>query len=229
MITNIWQAPAVPVSFGKNCKGMQATEGEIRGWSKWLALKSILLWSKASCLFSKWLGWLGVHKQISNRYVEPFMYTTIVVTATDWANFFALRAHKAAQPEFQEVAFEMLKALSKSSPKLLQPGEWHLPFADQYMPKGLSQSNLLKIVTARCARVSYLNFEGSIDHDKDYALHDELLEQGHVSPSEHAAQAAETSVRSGNFKGYIQYRKTLKNECRNEFDIGCLLAEREQS
>ena len=154
------------------------------------------------------------------------MYTTRVVTAIDWGNFFNLRAHKAAQPEFQELAFKMLEVLSKSSPKVLQPGEWHLPFADRYVPNGLGESELLKIVTARCARVSYVNFEGDIEFQKDYDLHDSLTVDGHVSPTEHAAQALDKPERSGNFIGFKQYRKTLKNECRTQLDIAGLLAQR---
>src|SRR5690606_32561224 len=33
----------------------------------------------------------GVTKQIVNRLLEPFMWHTVIVTATEWENFFALR------------------------------------------------------------------------------------------------------------------------------------------
>ena len=42
---------------------------------------------------------LGLHKQIVNRVLEPFTYIDVVVTATDYANWFALRLDKDAQPE----------------------------------------------------------------------------------------------------------------------------------
>jgi hypothetical protein len=33
----------------------------------------------------------GVTKQICNRYLEPFMWHTVLVTSTEWENFFKLR------------------------------------------------------------------------------------------------------------------------------------------
>jgi hypothetical protein len=130
---------------------------------------------------------LGIHKQIANRLLEPFAHMTTIVSATDWENFFALRAHPDAQPEFQALADLMLEVYVGSEPKGLRAGEWHLPFADKYVEDGLSQEQLVKITTARCARVSYLNFEGDISYEKDYKLHDDLLASGHMSPFEHAA------------------------------------------
>lgn len=35
---------------------------------------------------------LGVSKQLCNRLLEPFMWHTVIVTATEWENFFALRS-----------------------------------------------------------------------------------------------------------------------------------------
>jgi thymidylate synthase ThyX len=86
----------------------------------------------------------------------------------------------------------------------------------------------IKIATARCARVSYtvVGEEGKEpNYENDIKLHDNLLKAGHMSPFEHCAQAM-SRVRqdnkgelyfidaewSGNFKGFIQYRKTLPNE-----------------
>jgi thymidylate synthase ThyX len=139
---------------------------------------------------------------------------TTIVSATDWENFFALRAHPDAQPEFQALADLMLEKYVEARPRSLQAGEWHLPFADKYVEDGLSQEQLVKITSARCARVSYLNFEGDISYEKDYKLHDDLLASGHMSPFEHAAFALSKPERSGNFVGFCQYRKTLPFENR---------------
>lgn len=91
------------------------------------------------------------------------------------------------------------------------------------------------IATARCARVSYLNFEGKDDYEADIKLHDRLLESGHMSPFEHCAkvmsereyEAASVICLdheitellpnysigwSGNFRGFIQYRKMITGE-----------------
>ena len=90
----------------------------------------------------------GVHKQIVNRLLEPWMYVTSIVSATDWANFFKLRCHKDAQPEFMVLAFKMLEAYIKSEP---QKTDTHIPFGDQ-MHHGLSEDEKMLVACARCAR-----------------------------------------------------------------------------
>lgn len=89
---------------------------------------------------------------------------------------------------------------------------------------------MLKIATARCARLSYMTFDGEIDYEKDIKLHDQLLESNHMSPFEHCAKAMsndelllyrkiEPKVNDSdnlgwcnNFKGFIQYRYLVENE-----------------
>lgn len=228
MITSVIREPAMPVSWGQNGKGMQAGK-ELSGWRR-SAVVAIARGMRFQNAAGVWMmSKLGAHKQVSNRYLEPWAHMTTIVTATEFGNFFNLRAHKDAQPEFQELAFKMLAEHLKSLPRRLKFGDWHLPFADKYLEEGPSTAQLLKIVTARCARISYMNFEGDIDHEKDYELHDSLLRAGHVSPFEHAAMAADTDEFSGNFRGYIQYRKTLANENRSVFSASELLARRNAS
>jgi thymidylate synthase ThyX len=213
MIERVLNTPATPVSWGKNQKGMQAGENvdlntETLAVGHWYdALRNAVFYAEQ-------LVELGIHKQIANRILEPFAHMTTIVSATDWENFFALRAHPDAQPEFQALADLMLEKYVEARPRSLQAGEWHLPFADKYVEDGLSQEQLVKITSARCARVSYLNFEGDISYEKDYKLHDDLLASGHMSPFEHAAFALSKPERSGNFVGFCQYRKTLPFENR---------------
>ena len=79
-----------------------------------------------------------------------------------------------------------------------------------------------KTRTARCARVSYLNFEGKDDYLADVKLHDRLSKLGHWSPFEHCATAMSESYYasdlewSGNFKGFIQYRKRFEGENKSD-------------
>lgn len=98
----------------------------------------------------------------------------------------------------------------------------------------------LKVAIARCARVSYtvVGEEGKPDnYENDIKLYDRLLSSGHFSPFEHLGRAMDdieyrmNTVQqhtmyngdghsifskdegwSGNFKGFIQYRKMLLNE-----------------
>lgn len=213
MIARIEQEPAMPVYWGQNCRGMSASQA-IDDDLVPKAKVEWLLAMKDAVAHARNLAAMGVHKQVTNRVVEPYAHMTTVITSTEWSNFFALRVDKEAQPEFFVLAQLMLRAYLNSRPKALAAGSWHLPFADKYL-QDVTEGQALKIVTARCARVSYLNFEGDIDYEKDYALHDDLLAKGHMSPFEHAARAEDHINRSGNFLGFTQYRKQFDNECRH--------------
>ncbi len=106
------------------------------------------------------LDQLNVHKQIASRIVEPWNHITVLATATDYANFFSLRAHKDAQPEFIYLAELMLEAYNQSEPKLLKTGEWHLPFADKYID-GIRYMNCGDWVETGSVVVEY--YDGSFE------------------------------------------------------------------
>lgn len=94
---------------------------------------------------------------------------------------------------------------------------------------------MLKIATARCARLSFMTFDNEIDYKKDIELHDRLLASGHMSCFEHCARAMsneeysalykgrcdvytseeENKANQGwcnNFKGFIPYRYLIENK-----------------
>ena len=130
------------------------------------------------------------------------MWHTIICSATEWQNFFALRAHEAAEIHMQKIAYMMLDAYNANTPKDLDWEEWHIPFGDKFdnerinellrtdcdpiLPEHIRQTKI-KIATARCARVSYINFEGKDDYVKDVELHDGIIKAPHASPFEHCA------------------------------------------
>lgn len=211
MINNIRANIAAPIHWGAEQKGMQSG-GEIK--EKDFAIG---IWDAAcqdAIKHAVALQGLGVHKSICNRILEPFAHMTTLVTATEYVNFFNLRAHKDAMPEFQELAYQMLDLWVKGKPKEVKEGDWHLPFGDQYLSEGLSNDNLLKICTARAARTSYLTMEGEIAHEKDYELHDRLKDSKHWSPFDHPAQCINTmpGVTYGNYIGWMPYRKMFVDE-----------------
>lgn len=152
---------------------------------------------------------LETTKGITNRLLEPFMWHTVIVTATEWDNFFALRTDENAQLEIRTIAQWMKELYDKSEPTLLERGQWHLPFTDEQ--DGDDIEVLRKLSTGRCARVSYLTHDGKRSIEADIKMHDWLLGNGHMSPFEHAAQA-EGQARYGNFVGWKQYRKLIPNE-----------------
>lgn len=159
----------------------------------------------------------GYHKQIINRILEPFMHIKVVVSATEWDNFFHLRDHPDAEPHIAHLAREIKGAMKESDPVHLNPGDWHLPYVDEY--GDIDES--IKVSVARCARVSYLTHDGRrTTWDEDLALYNRLVgDPMHASPMEHQGQV-DSQVQGewmnknlhGNFVGFIQYRKTLPGE-----------------
>jgi len=188
------------------------------------------------------LAEIGIHKQHVNRLMEPFQTIQVLVTFTDIDNFFTLRDHKDAQPEIQELAKKIRKAYNESVPHFLKPGEWHIPFGDDintgYGYNDLEDETKLKVSVARCARISYVNVDGTIsDIDNDLRLFDQLITQRplHASPAEHQARVPfedeldhfncywtkklnngnpkwvyVRGIYHSNLQGWIQYRKYLE-------------------
>jgi thymidylate synthase ThyX len=237
-IQEVIDNPVIPLAFTKNQKGMQggeALDGEAHA-------KAVTAWlegrDRAVEVANK-LADLEVHKQYANRVLEPWAHITVVVTGTDWNNFFALRCHSAAQPEIHALADLMYGQYYLNKPAQLSEGDLHLPFineedveeawdlvrlTDDTNKRWLAYTDPSKAVTellikrsvARCARVSYKNHDGTnTTFEQDEQLYDRLLGSKpiHASPAEHQAMAVgDPSVRSGNLRGWVQYRKTLKDE-----------------
>jgi len=224
IIEQVTNNPAMPVRWGKNGKGMQdhgfftAAEAEERK-NLWISA------ARSAVDHANNLKNSGLHKQVVNRILEPYMWMTTLVTATEWENFFALRLHKDAQPEFQHLAYIMLKNYLNSTPVDFDWGGWHIPFGDQ-IEGNYDVNTRLKIAVARAARTSYLTISGEINIDKDIKLHDSLAESGHWSPFEHACVAVGHGA--GNFKGWKQYRHCFAEENR-KCDLNKLLNDYELS
>lgn len=161
---------------------------------------------------------LDVHKQWSNRPLEPYVYVKGLVSATEWENFFELRDHPDAQPEIQELARAMKAAMRESEPKLLKTGEWHMPYLDLADRLSLPLDHQRRISVARCARVSYMNQNGKRPTvEEDLALYDRLVGSRplHASPAEHVAQpiwGGFPNARSRNFRGWVQHRVSLEED-----------------
>ncbi len=194
--------PALPVAFPTEQKGMQGGDdlpgdGDHRARLSWLqAAESAAYWASE-------LGKIGVHKSIANRLLEPFLWHTVIVTATEWDNFWNLRCNPLAQPEMRAAAEAMRFAHESSVPKQLDYGQWHLPLVTGIdddvgwivgeEAKGLDVTEITKRVSAaRCARVSYLTHDGRRDIAADLTLFDRLANPGggspHSSPMEHVCR-----------------------------------------
>lgn len=203
LISIVEDSPFVPIAFTRNQRGMQG--GALEETADEEARRIWLEASRSMAGYAKQLSELQVHKQHANRLLEPFLYTTYLVTATEWDNFFLQRASEHAQPEFAELAYKMLAALNESEP--VRRTE-HIPFGDQ-MPEDLDNLPKYKVAVARCARVSYDNFDGTRNIERDLDLYERLSNDRHLSPLEHVAFAffEDPYKRSDNFVGWMSYRK----------------------
>ncbi len=155
-----------------------------------------------------------MHKQNPNRLLEPWVWHTVVITSTEWNNFYGLRTDAAAEPHIQIVANKMLEQHNASTPEELTYDEWHLPYVREEDKAEHPKETLLKMAVARCARVSYENQRDAGMVERDEKMYDRLTSNGHASPLEHPARpmtAEELSVSTfnGNFRGWWQHRSDL--------------------
>ncbi len=196
--------PFIPEAFGKNQKGMQANES-LDATAARHAEGAWRLAAENAIAIARRLEVLGVHKQLANRVLEPFAWVTVVVSATEWNNFFALRCHPDAQPEFQKIAGMMKADFLTSKPEKLKYADWHLPFTHEAERRTFS-FDWRKVSAGRCARVSYLTHDGHADPVADITLAERLISSTpkHASPFEHVARPSKS--RCGNFVGWHQFR-----------------------
>lgn len=229
LLRSVRYDPALPIHWGANQKGMQARK-ELDGW-RLAAVKAIWAYHRwLSITHVKILDKLGLHKQIANRLLEAHSHIRVLVTSTLFENFFNLRAHADAQPEFYNLAYMMLDAYNTSSPQLLKQGQWHLPYIFEedendafVLEEGMEKDYKLRLISAaRCARVSYTTFDHRYSSPgEDFKLGLRLINADplHASPMEHQATPDPQNVNShlwGNFHGWIQHRKMYINEATME-------------
>lgn len=303
MIESVRNNMFTPLAVQKAHKGMQGSdyfEGVELEQAKQLWIESAELALQQAEKMEKF----GITKQLINRILEPYQYYQVLVTATEYDGFFALRCpqysfgkntdnpklwksrkdaikdfpdwetrndffwssinNSQAEIHMQALAEAMYDAYNESTPKELKPEEWHIPFGDNIdittKSKIVSQENnrliekydnpmsfslptidlrdlieplKVKISTARCARLSYMTFDGKIDYEKDIELHDKLLISKHASPFEHCCRAMtdleyHTFIKgkieedesknnpdiygwSDNLRGFISYRHLIEN------------------
>lgn len=253
MIARVKSDPAMPMKWGKNQSGMQSYE-LLDDESAGSCERAILDHMMDAINLVEYLELRGLHKQFSNRYIEPWMTCVKIVTAVEWANFFHKRTHHAAHPNFNALALAVEEAYFDSKPKELKYGRWHLPYITEkdwsdaedlllYPKSNLFATDIMKAVSAaRCARVSYLNHDGTRPIlAKDYELFEKLRDSDpmHPSPLEHVCEPcnhmneinayndflskttdADLKVickQSGNLPGYHQFRKEFSRENVTEY------------
>lgn len=223
-IREVRENPFIPLKWTRNKKGMQGENNFTKEQEE--DFKDV--WkeaSKSAVAYADHLNYKSLHKQVVNRLLEPFLWHTVLVTATEWDNFFEQRCSPLAEPHMEMLAWKMKEVMEWEPPIKLTFGEWHLPFV---YGKPLGEDTTLKtrilVSAARCARVSYQKHGVETKWEEDLEIGRKLLAASppHWSPFEHQAQAFKPndcefkwmektlkykdSTNTGNFQGWIQAR-----------------------
>lgn len=208
--------PYIPVFRGAR-KGM--TSGEPVDDAK--QAQALEIWADMMevCMSGvEMLAELGIEKGIANRPLEWFSHIEVLLTATEWKNFFLLRDHPAAMFEIRELAQAIRKQMERSQPQTLYPGDWHLPYAYGFVTENFAEAS-----AARCARLSYksLATEQTSTYAEDMALFNKLTADNpkHLSPLEHPAMALDKHERHGNLMGWKSLRKDMFGEVESGGDL----------
>lgn len=217
-IDRVLNYPFIP-EFNERVKGMGVGE-PLTGGAKTKAQAVWLGQRDQAIVAAREL--LHVDKSRANRLLEPFMWHTAIISATEWKNFFHLRNHEAAQPEFRKIAQMMEVLYLTNEPERLDFGEWHLPLfyeEDGLIPPRPKNLEAAKVSAGRCARVSYDRHNDTENPLTSIERWGKLSASGHWSPGEHPAICTEP-IYHGNFKGWRQLRKFYEGEAVFERESG---------
>lgn len=225
-IERVEDDPFVPTRFPVNQPGMSTDTYYDVGSAQYEEARLHWLYARDDAVkAARRMLDLYVHKQIATRLLEPFMWHTVIVSATEWSNFFDLRISPHAQPEIRDTAIAMSTAMGesflKNQVRKVDWGEYHLPLTTEEELLDVGEFMLVSTSVARCARVSYLTHDGRRDTREDLRLYNQLRENGHLSPFEHVARAcngaddtyvppAGSLLDHGNFVGWHQHRKDVE-------------------
>lgn len=211
LVEKVLAEDVFPLEWASEKPGMQGGT-EVDETTKSSARDEWISARDAAIFAAEGLVRLGVHKSIVNRLIEPFAPHTVIVSSTEWDNFWVQRISPLAQPEMRELAIAMKSAYDSSVPKLVNDYGWHLPFVqDDELHLDIEMQR--RISAARCARASYLTHDGKRDIDKDFKLFSRLVsaKPRHYSPLEHVATPSIHGSHvykdfSGNYDGWYQLR-----------------------
>lgn len=96
MVKSVQENPFIPIAWQKEHKGMQGSEYITNQEDIDKCISTHLAARDLAVEFAKAQNRNGVTKQLCNRYLEPFMWHTVLISGTEWENFFSLRC-----PQYQ--------------------------------------------------------------------------------------------------------------------------------
>lgn len=210
--------PVCPIDFRQKNTGMVADtvvdEQHLRLlYDEWYgASRDMLARVKRMLAIGK-----GVDKQRVNRLLEPFMWTTVVSTATEWENFFTLRDHEAAQPEFGLVASIANQLFRLNEPQIIVAGEWHLPYISEaeytsLLKEGVPSYQIALASAARVSRVTYVKQDVKYTFDEEVQKGIKLAKDRHMSPLDQVSMATNSRNFFGHSYSYKPLRKFIVGE-----------------
>lgn len=229
----IYANPALPLHMGTDKPGMQAGDLCDDPAGAQAAILEMLdqMFAASDVLVSKF----KLHKEIVNRYTEPWGWIKVVITTgrAGFMNFLKLRMSPKAHPNIQRLAVNMARLYRASEPVDLREGDWHLPYipVDQWLTihQDLTyvgeqpKSKLLIWSGARCTWVSYNNPDKNATINDATIRHDTGVNLKHMTPMEHQLRARGDKAARGCVPGYDQYRKLIPGESCDDFDYESLL------
>lgn len=128
-IKRVVNNPAYPVAWPQEVPGMQGGE-PLDEIDEKIAREVWDVARRMAVSHAEVLANMGVHKSVTNRLLEPFMWHTVIVSSTEWDNFWRQRCSPLAQPEMKAAAEAMHDAYESSIPTPVGYGQWHKPYMD---------------------------------------------------------------------------------------------------
>lgn len=131
----------------------------------------------------------GVHHSIANRYLAPYLPCAHLMTGLDiwWNDFFAQRIKPDAERNIQALAVAAKEAIESDFDS---QNEVHIPFYSDSPSERHGFQHIISSV-AKCARVSYANYEVEKSPEKELEFVRKLWQSKHVSPFEHVCYPRE--------------------------------------
>lgn len=96
MVQSVRDNPFIPIAWQNHHSGMQGSSytqnPDMIAWNRemWLKARDYAIEQATE------LDGCDVTKQLTNRLLEPFMWHTVLISSTEWENFFALRCPQYA-------------------------------------------------------------------------------------------------------------------------------------
>lgn len=240
-IERVYDNPVIPIHFGKNQAGMVA-ESEVEADVLRMARFEWESAASSAVKAAKILDNFKIHKQVVNRLLEPFSMMRMVVTGTEWDNFFWLRLHKDADPHIAELARVMLHAYQQTKAMELNEECWHVPFFGygywsnyHLLEYGITAQEAINHSMSCCAQTSYRKLDMSEGKAEDIISKLFGGDRNHSSPATHQAhpicydfgvdqptvthQSRNGDLWSNNLRGWGQYRTLIPNNNCTNFDF----------